>query len=163
MAVIHVGYSRDHFFDPIRELDELIRKFITGLPDPGGPLVWSRVNLLPTGTFGSDGHKFMIVAVQGQAAFDFTLHIGLGRQAANKSVREGRWLVDTHCGRILRVPGLQIFAIDELPAAKRTWVRSSVTSKGRQRVGLCKTCRVGKYPEILDTVHVISEWELDLL
>lgn len=109
MAVIHVGYSRDHFFDPIRELDEMIRTYITDLPDPGGPLVWKRISLLPTGTFGADGHKFVIV-----------------------------------------------------PAAKRAWVRSTITSKARQRVGLCKTCRVGKYPEILDLVHAISEWELDL-
>lgn len=159
MAVIHVGYSRDHFFDPIRDLDEIIRTYVTDLPDPNGPLVWSRINLLPTGTFGSDGHKFVIVAIQGQAAFDFTLHIGTNRFAGGPDER--RWSVRTHCGRIVQSHGLRIFAIDELPAAKRAWARSSMTSKGRQRVGLCKTCRVGKYPEILDTVHAISEWELD--
>lgn len=75
---------------------------------------------------------------------------GLGRNNDTwRMVTTGRAPVQSH--------GLRIFAIDELPAAKRAWVRSSVTSKGRQRVGLCKTCRVGKYPEILDTVHTISE------
>lgn len=160
MAVIHVGYSRDHFFDPIRELDQIIRQYVTDLPDPLGPLVWNRINLLPTGTFGSDGHKFLIVAVQGQAAFDYTLHIGTNRFAGE--VGDRRWSVRTHCGRLIQAHGLRIFAIDEVAAAKRAWVRSTATSKGRQRIGLCKTCRVGKYPEILDAVHAISQWELDI-
>lgn len=161
MAIIHVGYSRDHFFDPVRQLDEIIRQYVTNLPDPEGPLIWKRINLLPTGVFGSDGYKFTIVAGKGEAALNFTLHIGTNRFAGGPD--EKRWSVRTHCGRILETSGLGIFAIDELPAAKRAWVRSTVTSKARQRIGLCKTCRVGKYPEILDTVHVISEWELDPL
>lgn len=89
-----------------------------------------------------------------EAMFHVVTGIGGGSPAFGTSWRVEPWAVETQCGRSMSAPGSALFGPDGMRELQAIWVAWTEEFRIRQRIGMCRTCRVGTGGS---TKHLIDE------